>query len=69
VDAKTISTREIVQKGNRNNRLCIHLRIRLHWPCGVRPSWIDHLYVHGTKEAPPSSAPVSTIRSLLRTLS
>jgi hypothetical protein len=69
VDTKNYKYKGNRSKGNENDRPCVCLRIRLHGPRGVCPSWIDHLYVRGTKEASPSSTPVSGGRCLLRALS
>jgi hypothetical protein len=69
VDTKNYKYKGNRSKGNKNDRPCIHLRIRLHRPRGVCPSWVDRFYVRGVKETSPSSAPVSVGRCSLRALS
>jgi hypothetical protein len=62
VDTKNYKYKGNRSKGNKDDRPCIRLRIHLHWPRGVCPSWVDPLYVRGTKETSPSSTPVSVGR-------
>jgi hypothetical protein len=58
---RTISTRELFQKGSNNDGECHCLWIHLYWPRGVCAAGFDRIYIYRFKEASAGPPPVGVL--------